>query len=152
MIPAEIKLLFSLHFQPADSQERRRCIHRHSKKAIYTPILVKMKLKTFSSSVLLFVALAILVQDALAKFEPYKVLEVNRRASAPEIRKAYKKMAKEWHPDKNKDPNAEARFIEITKAYELLSDPDRRKQYDNHGITEDSPNFRQKHDYSQYGR
>ena len=109
-----------------------------------------MNYKHFTS--VLILALALLVQDCLAKFEPYKILEVNRRASAPEIRKAYKKMAKEWHPDKNKDPNAESRFIEITKAYELLSDPDRRKQYDNHGITEDSPNFRQKHDYSQYRR
>lgn len=69
-----------------------------------------------------------------------------------EIRKAYKRLAKEWHPDKNKAEGAEARFIEITRAYELLSDPDRRRQYDNHGITEDAPNFRQKHDYAQYGR
>ena len=110
-----------------------------------------MKVSKFFAIVLLS-TLGILVQECLGKFEPYKVLGVSRRATVPEIRKAYKKSAKEWHPDKNKDPQAEAKFIEITKAYELLSDPDRRKQYDNHGITEDSPNFRQKHDYSQYGR
>ena len=40
------------------------------------------------------------------------------------------------------DPEAQAKFVEINAAYELLSDPDRRRGYDNHGITEDSPNFR----------
>ena len=57
-------------------------------------------------------------------------------------RKAYKQLAKEWHPDKNQDENAEAKFVEINRAYELLSDPERRKEYDNYGITEDTPNFR----------
>ncbi|CAB4065009.1 DNAJC16 [Lepeophtheirus salmonis] len=70
----------------------------------------------------------------------------------PEIRKAYKSMAKTWHPDKSSDPEAEKRFVEITQAYELLSDPDRRRQYDNYGVTEDTPNFRKKHDYSTYER
>ena len=59
-----------------------------------------------------------------------------------DIRKAYKQLAKEWHPDKNSDSEAEGKFVEINKAYELLSDPDRRKEYDNYGITEDTPNFR----------
>ena len=61
-------------------------------------------------------------------------------------------MAKEWHPDKNKAPEAQERFVEITKAYELLNDPERRRQYDNFGVTEDTPNFRKQHDYSQFGR
>ena len=39
-----------------------------------------------------------------------------------------------------------------SRAYELLSDPERRRLFDNHGITEDTPNFRQRHDYSQYNR
>lgn len=88
----------------------------------------------------------------LAKFEPYNILGVHRRASQAEVRKAYKQMAKEFHPDKNQDPGAQERFIEITKAYELLSDPERRRNYDNMGITEDTPNFRRQHDYAQYGR
>jgi DnaJ homolog subfamily C member 16 len=50
------------------------------------------------------------------------------------------------------DENAEAKFVEINRAYELLSDPERRKEYDNYGITEDTPNFRKRHDYAQYGR
>jgi curved DNA-binding protein CbpA len=57
-------------------------------------------------------------------------------------RKAYKQLAKEWHPDKNPDENAQNKFVEINRAYELLSDPERRKEYDNYGITEDTPNFR----------
>ena len=58
------------------------------------------------------------------------------------FRKAYKQLAKEWHPDKNPDENAESKFVEINRAYELLSDPERRKEYDNYGITEDTPIFR----------
>ena len=42
--------------------------------------------------------------------------------------------------------------MRLTKAYDLLSDPDRRRNYDNHGVTEDTPNFNKKHDYSQYNR
>lgn len=57
------------------------------------------------------------------------------------------------HPDKNEDPNAEAKFVEIKQAYELLSDSERRKAYDLHGITtEDNTLYRERHDYSQYGR
>ncbi|KAJ8928464.1 hypothetical protein NQ314_018969 [Rhamnusium bicolor] len=68
---------------------------------------------------------------------PYKILGVHRRATQQDIRKAYKQLAKEWHPDKSSDIHAEERFVEIKQAYELLSDPDRRKRYDNKGITED---------------
>ena len=78
------------------------------------------------------------------RFEPYEVLGVHRRASSQEIRKAYKAKAKLWHPDLNsEDAEAVAKFVEVSSAYELLSDPDRRRSYDNHGIYEDSPNFRQ---------
>jgi len=91
-------------------------------------------------------------------FEPYKVLDIHRRATVSEIRKAYKKLAKEWHPDKvpgeQEKKDAEAKFIEINRAYELLSDPERRRKFDNHGITEDTPNFRKSNEdiYSSYGR
>lgn len=85
--------------------------------------------------------------------DPYKVLGVDRHANNQQIRKAYKELAKEWHPDKNRDPNAELKFVKIKQAYELLSDVDRRRLYDQHGVTsEDSYMFKQKHDYSQYGR
>ncbi|GFG31560.1 hypothetical protein Cfor_00470 [Coptotermes formosanus] len=70
-----------------------------------------------------------------------------------EIRKAYKQLAKEWHPDKNSDPAAENRFVEINQAYELLTDPERRRHFDTFGVAvEESAQFRKKRDYSQYQR
>ncbi|XP_046993030.1 dnaJ homolog subfamily C member 16 [Schistocerca americana] len=83
---------------------------------------------------------------------PYQILGIHRRATLQEIRKAYKQLAKEWHPDKNSDPAAENKFVEINQAYELLTDPERRKKYDNFGITEETPPLRPKRDYSQYRR
>lgn len=102
---------------------------------------------TFSTIVLLA-----LVSLASAAFRPYEVLGVHRTATQKEIKTAYKRLAREWHPDKNSAPGAQDKFVEISKAYDLLNDPDRRRGYDNYGITEDTPNFRQKHDYSQYNR
>ncbi|KAJ0180258.1 hypothetical protein K1T71_003662 [Dendrolimus kikuchii] len=85
--------------------------------------------------------------------DPYKILGINRRATLPEIRKAYRQLAKEWHPDKNEDPQAESRFVEIKQAYELLSDTERRQAYDLYGITnEDDHLYKQRHDYSHYAR
>lgn len=104
--------------------------------------------------VLLLVTIFISSCSATANLgDPYKILGVNRHATTPEIRRAYKQLAKEWHPDKSSDPGAEQKFVEIKQAYELLSDADRRRVYDQHGITnEDSHMFRQQHDYSHYGR
>ena len=50
---------------------------------------------------------------------PYDVLGVSRDASQKEIRSAYKRLAREWHPDKNKSPQAQERILEINKAYEV---------------------------------
>ena len=71
------------------------------------------------------------------KLEPYKVLGVARSASTQDIRRAYKNLAKEWHPDKNDSPGAQEKFVQINAAYELLSDPERRRKYDQHGITDE---------------
>jgi len=71
------------------------------------------------------------------KLQPYKVLGVNRHATIPTIKKAYKTLAKEWHPDKNDSPDAQTKFIEINAAYEILNDPEKRKRYDNHGVVDD---------------
>ncbi len=63
--------------------------------------------------------------------DPYEVLGVSRTASADEIRKAYRALAKRWHPDTNPDkPEAEARFKAVSAAYALLSDPDQRARFD----------------------
>ncbi|KAI9580148.1 hypothetical protein GQX74_000936 [Glossina fuscipes] len=86
-------------------------------------------------------------------YNPYKILGLNRHATNQEIRRAYKQLAKEWHPDKNDHPEAESNFIQIKKAFELLSDSERRHIYDQHGITdEDSYLYKQRHDYSHYKR
>ncbi|XP_064461330.1 dnaJ homolog subfamily C member 16-like [Ornithodoros turicata] len=84
--------------------------------------------------------------------DPYKTLGVPRTAGVSEIKRAYKQLAREWHPDKNKDPAASEKFIEVTKAYELLTDPERKENFDKYGHTEDSPNFRRQPDYSQFNR
>ncbi len=64
----------------------------------------------------------------------YEVLGVSRDADAEEIKKAYRQLALKWHPDKNPgDPSAEKKFKEIAEAYEVLSDPERRRLYDEYG-------------------
>jgi molecular chaperone DnaJ len=63
----------------------------------------------------------------------YALLEVSSTASADDIKKAYRRLARVYHPDVNPDPEAEARFKEISKAYETLSDPQRRARYDRFG-------------------
>ena len=63
--------------------------------------------------------------------DPYSTLGVARTASEKEIKSAYRKLAKELHPDRNKDnPKASERFSDVTKAYDLLSDKDKRAQFD----------------------
>jgi molecular chaperone DnaJ len=61
----------------------------------------------------------------------YKTLGVDRKATPEEIKKAYRKLARQYHPDRNPDDaSAEARFKEISQAHDVLGDPDKRKQYD----------------------
>src|SRR3954463_75002 len=71
----------------------------------------------------------------MAQRDPYSVLGVERKASADEIKKAYRKLARQYHPDRNPDDaKAEERFKEIQSAYDIVGDPDKRKQYDRGGI------------------
>ena len=71
----------------------------------------------------------------------YKVLDVERNASADEISKAYRKLARKFHPDHNPDDkNAKKRFQEVQQAYDCLNDPEKRKMYDQFGAN-----------YEQYG-
>ena len=60
----------------------------------------------------------------------YGLLGVERDASADDIKKAYRKLARELHPDVNPDPETQERFKDVTAAYEVLSDPEKRQIYD----------------------
>lgn len=63
----------------------------------------------------------------------YKILGIQKGAADEDIKKAYRKQALKWHPDKNKAANAEEKFKEIAEAYEVLSDPKKREIYDQYG-------------------
>jgi len=63
----------------------------------------------------------------------YETLEVNDNATAAEIKKSYRKLARKYHPDVNKDKDAEEKFKEINAAYEVLSDASKKSQYDQYG-------------------
>lgn len=63
----------------------------------------------------------------------YETLEVSESATPEEIKKAYRKLARKYHPDVNKDPKAEEKFKEINAAYEVLSDATKKQQYDQYG-------------------
>jgi len=65
----------------------------------------------------------------------YQVLGVSKTASQEEIRTSFRKLALEFHPDRNKDPKAQAKFKEINEAYQTLSDPNKRADYDRFGTS-----------------
>ncbi|KAI0783681.1 DnaJ-domain-containing protein [Abortiporus biennis] len=63
----------------------------------------------------------------------YKVLDISRSASDKDIRAAYKRLSKKYHPDKNKEEGAEEKFVEVAHAYDVLSNPEKRQIYDRYG-------------------
>src|SRR5829696_2433579 len=64
----------------------------------------------------------------------YKTLGLEKKASADEIKRAYRKLARQYHPDTNKESGAEERFKQVSEAYDVLSDPEKRKKYDRGGL------------------
>ncbi|MEM0354198.1 MAG: J domain-containing protein [Thermoplasmata archaeon] len=78
----------------------------------------------------------------------YDILGLEKHATQEEIKKAYRKLAVKYHPDKNKDPGAEEMFKKISHAYEILSDPQKRRMYDNFG--EEGLNDLEGHDFDPF--
>lgn len=75
------------------------------------------------------------------KRDYYDILGVSKNASKEEIRKAYRKLALQWHPDRNKSSNANDKFKEINEAYEVLSDPKKKETYDQFGHAAFDPRY-----------
>jgi len=71
----------------------------------------------------------------------YQTLGVTKGANSDEIKKAYRKLARELHPDVNPDPQTQEKFKEITEAYDVLSDPQKRQSYDMGGSNFGGANF-----------
>jgi curved DNA-binding protein len=63
----------------------------------------------------------------------YQILGVSKNSTPDELKKAYRKLARKYHPDTNKDKDAESKFKDISEAYDVLSDPDKKSKYDNLG-------------------
>ncbi|MBO2534909.1 molecular chaperone DnaJ [Rummeliibacillus suwonensis] len=77
----------------------------------------------------------------MEKRDYYEVLGLEKTASKDEIKKAYRKLSKKYHPDLNKEPGAEEKFKEIAEAYEVLSDDQKRARYDQFGHQDPNQGF-----------
>ncbi|TFK13790.1 DnaJ-like protein subfamily C member 16 [Platysternon megacephalum] len=111
----------------------------------------EMELKKLSISLVVVLVLVLVLQILSAvDFDPYRILGVSRTSSQADIKKAYKKLAREWHPDKNKDPGAEDKFIQISKAYEILSNEEKRSNFDRYGDVGENQGYPQQQQHRQF--
>ncbi|KAM6550569.1 hypothetical protein CsatB_000377 [Cannabis sativa] len=94
---------------------------------------------------------AFLIAFGAKNLDPYKVLGVERNANQREIQKAFHKLSLKYHPDKNKSKGAQEKFSEINNAYDILSDEEKRKNYDMYGDEKGRPGFEAGHPGDQSG-
>ncbi|GAB7219713.1 DnaJ C-terminal domain-containing protein [Vibrio comitans] len=87
----------------------------------------------------------------MSKRDLYDILGVDKGSSKKDIKKAYKKLASQYHPDKNPAPSASEKFKEVKEAYEILSDQDKRAQYDQHGHAAFDDSYRHEQQNARYG-
>ena len=71
----------------------------------------------------------------------YNTLGIEKNANEQEIKRAYRRLAREYHPDVNKSAGADEKFKEVQSAYDVLSDPKKRARYDQFGVTDDQAGF-----------
>ncbi|CAN0927831.1 DnaJ protein ERDJ3A [Linum grandiflorum] len=101
-----------------------------------------MNLNGGSLALAAILGLSLILLPAQAKTtDPYKILGVEKNASQREIQKAFHKLSLQYHPDKNKSKSAQEKFAEINNAYEILSDEEKRKNYDLYGNDQGNPGF-----------
>ncbi|KAK9411129.1 dnaJ subfamily B member 9 [Crotalus adamanteus] len=87
-----------------------------------------------TQSIFIFALCVLMIAELILAAESYyDILGVPKNASERQIKKAFHKLAMKYHPDKNKSPGAEAKFREIAEAYEVLSDENKRREYDQFG-------------------
>lgn len=94
----------------------------------------------------LFLLLA-LIQVAVGEENLYKILGVNKNATPKAIKKAFNQLSRKYHPDKNKEPEAAEYYAQIVNAYEILSDEQKREQYDRYGTVNPNQNMQQNQYY-----
>ena len=82
----------------------------------------------------------------------YKILGLARDAGADEVKKAYRRLARKYHPDVSKEPDAEERFKEVAEAYEVIKDPEKRAAYDQLGTYKPGQEFRPPPDWEKHFR
>ncbi|XP_016467250.1 dnaJ protein ERDJ3A [Nicotiana tabacum] len=99
-----------------------------------------MKTRRISIAIVLCASLFVLNIESKT-LDPYKVLGVDKNASQREIQKAFHKLSLQYHPDKNKNKGAQEKFAEINNAYDILSDEEKRKNYDLYGDEKGAPGF-----------
>ncbi|KAJ9693989.1 hypothetical protein PVL29_009791 [Vitis rotundifolia] len=100
-----------------------------------------MKIRGVALFIVVFALWLLIFSQAAKTLDPYKVLGVDRNASQREVQKAFHKLSLQYHPDKNKNKGAQEKFAQINNAYEILSDEEKRKNYDMYGDERGSPGF-----------